>query len=451
MNMAHGLERRLPELSRLESLQTGRPLREMRAQLSRLPEWFDYFAALVRTEEGSLPPFPGPYLNYVRRVPLGVCALLTPWNHPLLIAVKKLAPALAGGNSVVLKPPELAPLAVLALGEIARDAGLPPGVLNIVPGQGKVAGRALAAHPRVRKVDLTGGTDTGRMTACVAGKNLAKVVAELGGKTPMLVFPDVDVDEAVNMCAFGAFVAAGQTCVSGSRLLVHESIFDDFAARFAAKAQGLRLGDPLHLETDVGPLISRAQLERVHGFVERAKTEGAKVLCGGLGSIASSPSSSPTTPTPTPVRGASPLQSLPRHLASGFFYPPTVLTSVHPDMEIMQEEVFGPVVCLLPFASESEAVALANRSPYGLGASVHTKCGRRAHRVADSLQAGVIWLNEHHRNAPASPWGGVTAASGLGRENGREAWMDYTQSKSVVVGYAEGAFDWFSQRGARYG
>lgn len=437
LRMAQGLQKRLPELARLESLQTGRPLREMEAQLMRLPEWFEYFAALIRTEEGGLPVFPGSYINYVQRIPLGICALLTPWNHPLLIAVKKLAPALAAGNSVVLKPPELAPLAVLALGEIGKEAGLPSGVLNITPGQGKVAGRALAAHPRVRKVDLTGGTATGRMTACVAGKNLASVVAELGGKAPMLVFGDVDVKDAVAMCAFAAFVASGQTCVSGSRLLVHESIYEDFSKRFVAKAQGLKLGDPLERSTDMGPLISQMQWERVHGFVSRAQEEGAKVLCGG------------GKPSLT-SRGGGP--SLAPYLAEGFFYSPTVISNVHPGMEIMQEEVFGPVVCLLPFKDEAHALELANNSVYGLGASVHTRCSKRGHRVASQLQAGIVWINDHHRNSPSSPWGGVTAASGLGRENGREGLREYTQEKSVVVGYGEERFDWFSKnKGLRYG
>ncbi len=429
LNMAQGLEARLPELARLESLQTGRPLREMQAQLARLPEWLEYFSALLRTHEGTCPPFVGSYVNYVRRVPLGVCGLISPWNHPLLIALKKMAPAIAAGNSVVLKPSELAPLAVLALGDIAADAGLPPGVLNILPGHGNVAGRALASHPRVRKVDLTGGTATGRVTACNAGKNLASVVAELGGKAPMLVFEDADLEQAVNTCAFAAFVAAGQTCVSGSRLLVQESVFDNFKARFVAKAGSLKLGDPLDLDTDMGPLISAAQLERVNGFVQRAKQQGAKVLCGGG----------------PPAPGV-----LPEALAHGFYFQPTVVGDVHPQTEIVREEVFGPVVCILPFKDEADAVRLANDSIYGLGASVHTIDVKRAHRVAHQLQAGMCWVNDHHRNAPSSPWGGVTAASGLGRENGIEALHEYTQSKSVIVGYGEEKFDWYAQRNARY-
>lgn len=444
--MAQGLQKRLPELARLEALQTGRPLREMTAQLARLPEWFEYFAALIRTEEGSLPPFPGSYINYVQRVPIGVCALLTPWNHPLLICVKKLAPALAGGNSMVLKPPELAPLAVLALGEIGKEAGLPAGVLNIVPGQGKVAGRALAAHPQVRRVDLTGGTATGRMTACVAGKNLASVTAELGGKAPMLVFEDVNVEETVDMCAFAAFIAAGQTCVSGSRLLIHESIFDVFSKQFVAKAQSLKLGDPLDKTTDMGPLISQMQWDRVHGFVTRAQKEGAEVLCGG----GKPPIISSAEAAAGAAGGGG--SSLPPHLADGFFYLPTVIGNVRPDTEIAQEEVFGPVVCLLPFKDEAHALELANNSVYGLGASIHTKCSKRGHRVAEQLQAGIIWINDHHRNSPSSPWGGVTAASGLGRENGREGLREYTQEKSVVVGYGQERFDWFSKKeGTRYG
>jgi acyl-CoA reductase-like NAD-dependent aldehyde dehydrogenase len=328
-----------------------------------------------------------------------------------------------------------------------KQAGLPPGVLNIVPGLGHVAGKALASHPLVRKVDVTGGTATGREIAAAAGRNLASVVAELGGKgafaleliniptridskythihntAPMLVFEDADIDQAVDTCAFAAFVAAGQTCVSGARLLVHRIIFDEVKAKFVAKARAIRLGDPMDLDTLImGPLISQQQLERVHAFVQGAREEGAAVLCGG----------GPPSP-----------DSLPPGLRDGFLYQPTVLGDVTPAMRVWREEVFGPVVCLVPFADEAEAVRLANDSAYGLGAAIHTGDVKRAHRVADRIQAGIVWVNDHHRNSPSSPWGGVMAGSGLGRENGLEAFHEYTQSKSVVVGFGEERFDWF--------
>lgn len=238
----------------------------------------------------------------------------------------------------------------------------------------------------------------------------------------MILFDDVDVQQAVDTCAFAAFVASGQTCVSGARLLVHQSIFDTVRDRFVAKARSIRLGDPMDLDTQMGPLISKAQRERVHAFVEEARGEGATVLCGG----------GPPDPA-----------SLSPGLGDGFYYTPTVLSHVTPAMRVWRQEVFGPVVCLVPFTDEAEAVRLANDNPYGLGASIHTRDVKRAHRVSDRILAGIVWVNDHHRNSPSSPWGGVTAGSGLGRENGLEAYNDYTQSKSVVVGYGEERFDWF--------
>lgn len=238
----------------------------------------------------------------------------------------------------------------------------------------------------------------------------------------MLVFEDADLAQAVDTCAFAAFVASGQTCVSGARLLVHHSRFEEAKALFVAKARGIRLGDPMDLDTQMGSLISAAQRERVHAFVEGAQREGASVLCGG---------------------GPPSAGSLPSGLSDGFFYLPTVLGDVAPSMRVWREEVFGPVVCLVPFADEADAIRLANDSPYGLGASVHTRDVKRSHRVAERIQAGVVWVNDHHRNSPASPWGGLMAGSGIGRENGLEAFMEYTQSKSVVVGFGEERFDWF--------
>jgi phenylacetaldehyde dehydrogenase len=238
----------------------------------------------------------------------------------------------------------------------------------------------------------------------------------------MLLFDDAEIGQAVDTCAFAAFVASGQTCVSGARLLVHQGVFEEVKARFVAKARSIRLGDPMDLDTQMGPLISQQQRDRVHAFVEGAQEEGAAVLCGG------------GLPDP---------ESLAPELRDGFFYRPTVLGNVTPSMRVWREEVFGPVVCLVPFSDEADAVRLANDSAYGLGASIHTRDVKRAHRVAERIRAGVVWLNDHHRNSPSSPWGGVTPSSGLGRENGLEALAEYTQSKSVVIGYGEAGFDWF--------
>ncbi|KAI9987820.1 hypothetical protein PInf_023864 [Phytophthora infestans] len=385
---AVALRKRIPEFAEKESLQTGRPIREMRAQLRRIPEWFEYFAALARTSEGSVPPFSGDYVNYTQRLPLGTVGQITPWNHPLLIAVKKLAPALAAGNS---------------LAELCHDAGIPAGVFNCVPGLGAVAGRALAEHPAIKKIDFTGGTATGRAVAAAAGGNLASTTMELGGKAPIVVFDDVDVDEVVNGAAFACFIASGQTCVTGARLIVHEKIFDELVEKLVAKVRSIRLGDPMDDRTQMGTIISEPHLLR---------------------------------------RRATDLK--------GYFYEPTVITDVTSDMEIVQQEVFGPVVAAYSFTDEADAVKHANDSPFGLGAAIWTNNIKQAHRVANTLSAGIIWLNDHHRNDPSSPWGGVKD-SGMGRENGLEAYRSYSQIKSVIVGFGNEKFDWFVDDTVRYG
>jgi len=261
------LRQSIPSLLNLEVSQTGRAVREMKAQLGRLPEWFDYFAALIRTHEGTVPPFLGSYINYVNRVPLGVCGLITPWNHPMLIAIKKIAPAIATGNSIVVKPSELAPVSVLELGGIFTEAGLPNGVVNIVPGYGKQVGQLLCTHPLVRKIDLTGGTPTGRAVGAAAGGNLSSVISELGGKAPMIIFDDSDLEQAVNGAAFATFVASGQTCIMGARLVIHESIYEKNLIAISEKAKRIKLGDPFDMETQMGPVISQESRRRIHSMV----------------------------------------------------------------------------------------------------------------------------------------------------------------------------------------
>lgn len=324
-----------------EVSQTGRPMKEMRAQLGRLPEWFEYFAALIRVEEGTVPPFTGNYLNYVKRVPLGVCGLLTPWNHPLLIAVKKLAPALAAGNSVVLKPSELAPVSVIELGRICSVAGIPNGVINVLPGYGESVGRHICTNPLVKKIDLTGGTNTGRNVGRMAGANLSSILTELGGKAPLIVFPDCDIDQAINGAAFAAFIASGQTCIMGSRLIIHESIYETFMQKLAEKASKIKIGDPFDMKTQMGPVISETSLNRIKGMVNEATTAGAKVYYGA---------SQPELAAP---------------FNQGHYYKPTVL-GVNQKHRIWHDEVFGPVVVGMPFSTEEEAITLANDSPFGL-------------------------------------------------------------------------------------
>lgn len=412
------LARRLPEVVELEVSQTGRPVREMRAQLARLPEWFTYFAAVARTSEDRVHPFGGPYLNYSRRLPLGVVGLVTPWNHPLLILTKKLAPALAAGNTVVVKPSEVAPLTPLLMAEVLKEAGLPDGAYNVVNGFGATAGAALANHPGIRKLDLTGGTATGRKAGAIAGEKLIPFSAELGGKASVVIFGDAPLERTVAGALFASFIATGQTCVQGARLLVERSIHDAFVEDLTRRAGNIRIGNPLELATQMGPLISERQLATVARYVDIGRREGAVCATGGER-----------------------LREAPYE--HGFYYPPTIFTGVENSMQIAQDEIFGPVACVIPFDGEEEAIRLANGTQFGLAASVWTQDISRAHRVAHSIDAGIVWINDHHRIDPASPWGGFRD-SGLGKENGIACFESYTKLQSVVVNLSGASFDWYA-------
>ncbi|KAA1473484.1 aldehyde dehydrogenase [Dentipellis sp. KUC8613] len=436
--LARSLEERVPQFAQIETLQTGRAIREMRAQLGRLPEWLEYFASLLRTNQAFVAPTQGQLLNYVQRVPLGVVAQITPFNHPLLIAIKKIAPALAAGNSVIVKPSELAPISVLEFAQMAVDAGVPQGVLSVLPVYGRTTGVELVSHPLVRKVDITAGTSTGRTLGSIVGGNLASYTAELGGKAPIVVFNDADLESAVNGAAFACFIASGQTCVSGTRLIVHSSIYDRFMEMFIRKVARItrQMGSPNNPRSSMGSVISPLHLERIHEMV-RARSSGT-LLVGG-----------------EPMTGVSPLDGF--DFAHGSFYPPTVIADVSTDDQIWKEEIFGPVVVVKQFTDEAEAVELANDSRYGLGAGIWTQDLSRAHRIAGRLESGLVWVNTHHRNDPSSPWGGMKE-SGIGRENGLEALNAYSQSKSVIINTASVEDsrvkdDWFSEEasGKRYG
>jgi acyl-CoA reductase-like NAD-dependent aldehyde dehydrogenase len=418
------LRARLPEFVALETRQTGRPIREMQTQLARVPEWLEYFASLARVHEGRVTPFKGPVVNTLTRLPLGVVAQITPYNHPLLIATKKVAAALAAANLVIVKPSELAPLSVLKLGPLFQEAGLPDGVLQIVCGYGYETGKFLCESPLLAKIDLTGGLATYRAIAPVAARNLIPITAELGGKAPVCLFPSVEVERAVQAALFAGFIASGQTCVTGSRLLVHVDLYEGFKEILEKRVRALRIGDPTDVRTQIGTVISPAAVERCKGFVDRAVQDGGKVLCGGR-----------------PTTGPN---------GKGFFFEPTIIEA-RADSHLACNEVFGPVIALIKCESEEQVVAIANGTPFALGASVWTNDFNQAHRVAAKIDAGIVWINGHHLNDPSSPWGGFKE-SGIGKENGLEAYESYTKVKSTVINYGVAPV-WFDDEAtnARYG
>jgi len=415
--LADAFEANLDKLYRLETLNNGRPVNETRAQLSRLPDFFRYFAGLALARRDAVIPVEGSYLNYTLRTPIGIVANCTPFNHPLMILCKSLAAVLASGCVTVVKPSEYTPLTTLKLAEIFTEAGLPPGVFNIVLGLGPTAGKMLAEHGDIDKLVLTGGTEAGRIAGAAAAKVFAHQTMELGGKTPVLVFDDYDIERAVNYAAFGAFIGAGQTCICASRHLVQASIYEEFVERLKAKTQTIRIGDPFDPTTQLGPVISAKQRDRVLSYSKFGHEDGARLITGGVAAR---------------VAGHD----------GGFFVEPTVFADVKSDMRIFQEEVFGPFTSVTPFTDEADALRLANDSPFGLAAAIRTNDVSRAHRVASKVKCGIVWVNDHHRLDPASPWGGV-GDSGVGRECGTESFDDHFNVKSVMVATNEQPFDWY--------
>jgi len=405
--LADAIEADSENLARLETLDTGHPIRDTRGlDAPRTVATFRYFAGLADKIDGRIAQVEPGFFNYITREPVGVVGQIVPWNFPLMFTSWKLGPALAAGNTVVMKPAELTPLTTLRVAQLIAKVGIPAGVVNIVPGYGNVAGQYLAEHPGVDKIAFTGSTLTGRKIVGASAGNLKRVQLELGGKGANIVFEDALLEAAVNGSAFGIFHNQGQACIAGSRLLLHEKIADQFLERFVALAKSIRIGNPLDQTTEMGPLTSTGHRERVLRYIDVAKEQGSTILTGGK------------------VPADSTLQA-------GCYIEPTVVTA-NPGDRICQEEVFGPFVSITRFKDEAEVIGIANSTEYGLGGGLWTRDLQRGHRVANAIRSGMVWVNTYKRVSPTSPFGGV-GMSGYGRDLGPESLHEYTYSKSVMM------------------
>ena len=402
------------DLAIVESRDNGRLLKDVQAQMKLLPDWYYYFASLAETAgDEVLPSGRKNFLVYTAREPVGVVGAIVPWNSPLWLITWKVAPALAAGCTMVLKPSDYTPVSALKFAELIEEAGLPPGVFNVVTGNGPKVGQALVAHEGVDKISFTGSVEVGIAVTQAAARNVTGVLLELGGKSAQIVFDDADIDAAVSGVISGVFAATGQTCMAGSRVLLQRGIHDRFVEKLVERTRRIKLGDPRAPDTELGPVANRGQFERILSFFDSARSDGATIAAGGKASS-----------------------------LGGLFIEPTVLTNTAPGMRVVDEEIFGPVVSVMSFDTEAEAVALANASDFGLAGAVWTNDIRLGHRVAGKLKAGTVWINAYRTLAPAVPFGGFKK-SGSGRENGRIGLEEYTEVKSIWVELAGGGRDPF--------
>jgi len=415
------IERDTAQLAELETSDNGKPIKESTyIDIPSVVENFEYFAGWATKIEGETIPVPGQMFNYTLREPVGVCGQIIPWNFPLLMAAWKLAPALAAGNTVVLKPAEQTPVTAMEFAKLVQEAGFPEGVVNVVPGYGETAGAALASHKGIDKIAFTGSTEIGKVIAKAAADNLTKVSLELGGKAPNIIFADADLDQAVNGAMMGIFFNQGQVCCAGSRLFVEEKIKEEFLGRFKEKADRIKVGDPMDKATLMGPQVSAEQLNKIKSYVGIARDEGATVFAGG------------ETPQLDP------------QFQNGYFFQPTIFSDVNNSMRVAQEEIFGPVTSVISFDNDEELIRQANETIYGLSAGIWTRDITRAHRFAKAVKAGVVWINTYNMFNAASPFGGYKQ-SGYGREMGKHALEMYTQVKSVWVDLSGKPIGWFGK------
>jgi betaine-aldehyde dehydrogenase len=417
--LARAIRDHAEELAQLETLNTGKPIRESRMDMSDAADCFEFYGGLADKINGDVVPVPDPNIfAMVLREPVGVVGQIIPWNYPLLMAAWKLAPALATGNCAVLKPAELTPLTALELAKLIKEVGFPDGVVNIINGLGPVAGMELAKNEYVDKIAFTGSTEVGKQLMIAASGNVKRISLELGGKSPMIVFEDADFPLAVEWVQFGIFVNQGEVCSATSRLYVQDKIHDRFVEELSKKAKRVKIGNPLDESTEMGPIVSEKQLNKVMHYIELGKKEGAEIAYGGKR-----------------------LQN--GELRKGFYVSPTIFTNVKSNMKVVQDEIFGPVLIVMKFRNEEEAIKLANETRYGLAAGVFTRDIYRAFRITKELRAGIIWVNSSQPCFNQLPWGGYKQ-SGIGRELGKYAIEEYTQLKQVTINLNESPLGWYS-------